>query len=51
MGSIRVLGPDGKLLKVFEAKPGTNLRKQLQAQKVDVYDLVGKMTNCNGACV
>ncbi|CAB1108615.1 unnamed protein product [Ectocarpus sp. CCAP 1310/34] len=32
----------------LEAKTGDNLRKTLLAGKVEVYDMVGKMTNCNG---
>ncbi|EWM26017.1 ferredoxin [Nannochloropsis gaditana] len=48
-GIVTVLGPDGAQLRVIEAKPGSNLRKTLQASKIDVYDLMGKMTNCNGA--
>jgi len=47
-GIVTVLGPDGAQLRVIEAKPGSNLRKTLQASKIDVYDLMGKMTNCNG---
>ncbi|CAM9934293.1 unnamed protein product [Ectocarpus sp. 6 AP-2014] len=32
----------------LKAKTGDNLRKTLLAGKVEVYDMVGKMTNCNG---
>ncbi|CAM9853976.1 unnamed protein product [Laminaria digitata] len=45
---IRVMGADGKALGVVKAKTGDNLRKALLAGKVEVYDMVGKMTNCNG---
>lgn len=48
---LRVLGPDGKELRVFEVKAGANLRKTLQAQKLDVYEFISKLTNCNGACM
>ncbi|KAM3571174.1 hypothetical protein VYU27_006784 [Nannochloropsis oceanica] len=48
-GILTIVGPDGKELSVLEAQPGANLRKTLQAAKVDVYDLISKMTNCNGA--
>lgn len=46
-----MLGPDGKELRTFEAPAGANLRKTLQAQKLDVYEMMAKLTNCNGGWV
>lgn len=46
--TLTVKGPDGKVLTTTKAQVGANLRKTLQGAKVDVYDLVGKLTNCNG---
>ncbi len=48
-GILTVLGPEGQKLTTLEVKPGANLRKTLQGAKVDVYDFVGKISNCNGA--
>ena len=33
---------------MLKVQPGANLRKTLQGAKVDVYDLISKVTNCNG---
>lgn len=44
--AITVVGPKGET--TFDIKKGSNLRKELLARKQDVYDMKGKMMNCNG---
>ena len=50
---IRVVGADGGAIAVVKARTGDNLRSVLLANKVDVYDIVGKVCclgwrNCRG---
>lgn len=46
---LRVLGPDGKELRTFEATAGANLRKTLQVRKGRVDWAVGVLTCGLGA--
>lgn len=47
--ALTVVGPDGSKRQLSGVKVGANLRKTLQQGKVEVYDLMGKLSNCNGA--
>eukprot|EP00638_Chattonella_subsalsa_P005877 CAMPEP_0117758662 /NCGR_PEP_ID=MMETSP0947-20121206/15528_1 /TAXON_ID=44440 /ORGANISM="Chattonella subsalsa, Strain CCMP2191" /LENGTH=222 /DNA_ID=CAMNT_0005578925 /DNA_START=210 /DNA_END=878 /DNA_ORIENTATION=- len=44
---LSVIGPKGQK-NVLVVKKGSNLRKELQNNKIDVYEMMAKMTNCNG---
>lgn len=43
--SIRVVGADGGVIALVKARTGDNLRSALLADKVDLYDMFGKVND------
>ena len=46
--TLTVVGPKGEELKDVRTIGGANLRKTLLEAKIEVYDGMAKLTNCNG---